>query len=1270
MKVINAHEAHLRPHPLPNTGFSVLHNPAIFTDSAHADNLQQALFTADTIPLSESQRSVVHALLSHHSVLCTAVAGDEKDAILLDLVMRTRVWKESIVYCASSRRAAEAFFATLCAQLGPERRNEILLDFGDGPSHCLDHKSNNADSVRVVITSPSVLRKAVVSCDSHPDSWATKASIIFIDNLTDSNLSDWEELLLSLPSRILVCVMTRQLERTERDLLPLWIETIQNSVVSISPTGASSLLDRIERPQSFPLLRTFAFNAALHESPVQVSLTILKDMMQKEIEDVDGNFVPDYAESFLQGITMIPAEPPSDLLFSNADEAAFADVAALIIADVKRTNAAMRSKNRRRTRTKKKERTPASRAAARRRREAAYADALLLPATVLVKGHAQTEAAAMGVKSALGDVIDIIWDEDTRDHIEDIVMNFKSRIGDQLTENDQLVLDLLVAGIGIVHDRYTPSLRILVEELYRGGHISVLVADTFLGSSELCSLPSSKSVVVESEVLSTCDDESKGLIVASTPVSLAGRVGKDDVGNLIMMWYHESIDDETAGHEIASNVLLPALSSFAPGNRPKRARPHEISGRGFQQARSSDIEESERETENKLFLTYDSVLRSLRRFGVDGYESIYEYGLNSFKRWAQRGALHATLEKLSIEKKVIEETLEKENWQSIAEYSRRVAKVNEVERVFKAMTTRFEAVRSRRLLEELRSSRPGRIIGVRSGEGTLSPITLERLLPTSSTENVKESKSSTPVSEADDQDTQDVKKDGLSVIPGRTGKDFMAAAAFVTVLDQEQDGKPITGLKSRYLIVCILADGIWTMVPLNDVIAMAREEDRVDNVDLLMMPHPATFDVDPSTEWAKCAPIDAGEQGAVHRVSDDLIARMAADDHPKLTVVEVAEFEAQKEHVERMREQHRQSPWYGREDEMNELRRLRRRSAELSDEMKTLQGRKNRFEEDLMSKQNDQQGIQRSLMAVLEDCHAVSYLGEKAMEMTPIGALASILPSRFPLFAGACLSLIDDMEHLTAPKFAAFVALVVCDGRVWSMADLHEEDEEEEESEEELLDLSNIRRASSLNKWSDEEWQAGNGGNRSIHHELDKLSDILPVGIRDAIAEIQKALHQLHRRHLAECHAVERVDVSDVVPTLLNTRMSEAIYRFTDGTRWGDTVQDVGNQGGYALREMRRVANVLELISADKSSGEFSEGTRAVAGEALSAMMRWPVRDTECIRELLDQGVVEKTWSGNTYDKWWRSVREFLSEVDGAKEAGSDGEGGVSGAEAEIVEMP
>lgn len=1242
MKVVFSDQAHLTPVSETFSGFEALRNHFhLFEDPTNFQKLRQILFTADTLPLSEPQKDAVFALLSRRSVVYPDASNEEKQALFLDLVMRCRLWKESVIYCASSRRAAESMFTSLCSQLGSERRQEVLLHLGDGLPHRIDGSNSLEDPIRAVITSPAVLRSEILNNPSN--TWFEKSSVIFLDNVNETSLTKLEEILLSLPSRFLVCLFCSHLPRSELELLPLWVETIQNTT-SLIHASYSSFLNRIDRPQNLPLLRAFVYNAATHKTPVQLSLNILKGLVQQELDHPNSTATPEYSQSFLHGVSQIGAENPSELLFRSAEEAAYADVAALIVADAKLVESLMRSKIRKRARSRRKERTASSRAASRRRRESAYSESMLLPAMVVVNGYSETMQAAHAIQSAMGDEVSLLWDEDSQEDVAISIDIFEETHGNELTSLDLEVFELARIGIGVVHDRYTPSVRVLVEELFRGGLLPVIFVDSHLGSEELSVFPSSKSVLVDSSIVALCDDESKGLISASTVASLAGRPGKDDVGNLVVLWYDDAVDDEMTGREIASTLLVPSLTATSMESKSSNTA-NSIDKSAFKQPFGGNPLnfETRRGLQSAITSSYDVVLRSLRRFGLDGCTFIFEYTLGSFKGWLRRAALHATLEKLLVDKRAIDERLEKEDWGSISDYERKAAKVSEVRRILNAMMSKIDSVVQRSILQDLKACPPGRLIRVRrrtkgENKGSAGP----ELLP----EAVNKNPSGPQPIDSNKKDNEKEEEGNMQASQLlHTDTDHLGSntmGVFVTVIDQERDGKRICNLDSRHLVVCITTDGTWTMAPVQDVDSIATEEEElVANVDLLMVPHPGTFDLDPESEWAKCVPVDDGERVSVQRMSDELISRMTSDHKIKLVQTKIPEFESHKDHMQLVEAAHRESKWYGKDNIVIELRRLRRRGVEIGDEVAVLEKRKGRFEERMSEHHDDCRSLQTALMAVLEDCHALSYVSEVDAEMTPIGALASALPCEYPVFASACLCLVEDMANLNISDLAAFVAVLSCSEVSWASEKI-DNGTLNELDDDEPIDLSSVSRKPSN---PDELFMENEIDRSETNMDVRLVRELLPSSVGNMVVEVRQALHQLHKRHLKECQATERVWVNEIVPLSLNTQMGQAAKSFVEGQSWTTVCENLGNKGGLVAKELRKVRGILEFIWRDDRYSEFSDGVKDVAKRTYEAMSRWPIVDCHIMHDLVDNGVVERTWNGNTYERWWRSMRDELTET-------------------------
>lgn len=1303
LKTVRWEDAHLTRGAAPGCRFG----PFNAAEGMHVEVPASVVFSEDTVALSEVQKEVVRAVLSRRSVVHASCSSGERLGIVVDLASRAAVWKQRVVYCAVSRRAAQAMYATLVAQIGSDGRHAVLLDIGDVAFGAMESDAlgaENANAPTVVITLPHVLRRHLVDPEASP--WMQDTDLVFLDNILSCTPADWEEIMLTMPSRVVMCVFAGDVPTSVREQLPLWLETVQNSVVPVTAPGASSLLDRIDRPVNVPLIRMFAFNAAVHDAPVQISLALLVEALKMELAEPVGHGADvNYASSFLHGVKMMPALSPASLLFTSADEAEYADVACLLLADAKSTAKAVHTKSRKRATTKKrKSRTAASLAAARRRREAANSESLLFPALVMVHGREETESAAFAVLSASTGVTSLLWDDDSKAFLEELVDRYRSMHEADLGDKENDVLDALKQGIGIVHGGTLPALRLLVEELFQGGLIPALFVDTFLGPLELQALPQAKTVILQSSALAESDDALKGLIKGSSAASLAGRQGKDDTGNLIVMWYDESIEDAEAGSVIAGAVLAPVLAeregagSLLPVVSAQAAAPwataRHSSGSGLETL-IRQTEQSNRNPANRSFLwsSFGGVLRSLRRFGIDGYKSMLDYAVESHQGWLMGATLRASREKLELEKLVLDERMDTVDWAEVASHDRREAKLSEAKRVLDAMHSRRDAVVHEKMFSELKRATPGTTIGLVAKTNALSAGAddngeqeSEHLLMgvfDNNTGGLSATNGNVPATESGmKHDNLGDSKTSASIALGAAlgeGQVSMLPAVLVGVFDRSKQNGQAAPLKDNQLVLCIMVDGIWTLVPMNDVIAVGQvHEPRVLNVDLLEAPHLATFDIDPSTQWAKCRPVVESEMLSLGRVSDQLVQQLTSENAPVLRPLTLPEYEKQKTRVSRAREIYKDSVWAGRESELAELRRLRRRSVALADDAATFRKSESRLETVLYRSHYEHLSGQQARLAVLEDCNAVSIQGVDEMEMTPIGALASVVPGPYPLFCAACLLLVDGVEDLSPAQFTAFVSVIVShSGHSHKSRGLASSAPASSvvRSKAGVEDMfSTAFGGDELERGFSTTTTAGNSNKTSKSHtpliglsDVDELEDVLPTEMMTAFDEIHRALHMLQQRHMSGKDKQNHGTSSRVAPARLNTGSARWAHLFASGGDWCKVVRGRGLEGGDVVREMSTVVETVSIVADGGAIGEFSENVRETARRTLAALRRWPLYDGEDLDLVLQGGVIERHAVGCNYDKWWRGAQPDVEALVAATVAKGGGEV-IESVEAEVVE--
>lgn len=1206
------------------------------------------LFGADTVPLSSSQKCAIRALLSRRSVLYSSTRPD-RDAVVLDLMSRAREWRQTIVYCAPTLRAAEAMYTAMCTLAGGEK--SVCLDVG--------HDSISPDASCLVITVPRVLRRAVVDMESHW--WMTASDVVVLDDLLMPGVPEWEEIILGMPSRVLLCLFATELTADDLDELPLWLETVQNSIVPIAPRGSERFAERVDRPIDAPLARAFVFNAARHRHPVQVSLPLVVEELRKDfaatsgpraahrrspsvkagkraaahsavlnVDDIVAAGGGDFESALLRGVQVLSADDVAAMSFENPSHALYADVAALVVADARETAARADAKVGRPGKRVKK--SSAARAAAARRRQTREG-ALLLPALVLVQGREASASAAGAALSCLDDAsIGLACDPDVADTLASVLSEFARLHGGQMTDEDKLLVASLGKGIGVIHGGVLPTLRSLAEELFRGGLVQVLCVDSRLGSRELTGLPRARSVLVQSSALAEQSDDAKGLVKGSLLGNLAGRPGLDDVGNVVALWYDEEVDDAEASVELASALFAndfalqeATVSSASPASsrvdsRLDPPRPSPLSSTG---ARLNG--RLARRRSGGFLTTYPGVLGTLRRHGYEGYTSLIDYALDSYRGWLVGAGMRATREKVEVEKRAVDDHLTCVDWEELASHDRLEAKLNENVRLYRAMEARKGSVLVERVCEALRSSGSGALIGLRSPR--------ERRLPPSDDGVGGAGPGSAALESPDALRAPFVGGRDASPPPS------MVPAVFVSMLDNRSGRTQPSAVKGDRLVVCVTVDGMWTLVSICDVLAVSGDAPPVPNVDLIPVPHLAAFDLDPVAQWAKCRPISESEVARVNAVCEELLSCLTAsgDALAGLAPLPLVEFDKQLARVTSAQESYDASPWRGREAEATDLRRLRRRALELGDDASRLRSLEAKLDASLQELRSNLDARLRGKLAVLEDCNAVSVPVTGSLEMTPIGVLASVLPGPYPLFAAACLLLVSALNEMSPAQVAAFVLILVVepmpsrvmpgfgqgsDGNMFdSIVDADD-------------DVGYPDRTDVGNVYGDEEVVDTREGLSGPH--VDDLAGVLPDVVLDDMERVRSALLVVQHRHF-NTDALMKASPR-IAPPRIETRGARAAHNFVGGQcSWAEAVEGQGMAEGDLARCFRSCAEALRVISVEGAAlGELSD-VQAAAASAVDALCVWPVSDAADLLLLAKSGVCAdgSRHKFSSYRGWW-----------------------------------
>lgn len=1292
--------------------------------SAVAALADDVLFGPDTIPLSPPQRTVVRALLARRSVLFSALIPG-KETLVLDLTLRAREWNETIIYCASSERAAKSMYLAIVNHL--QSKKSVFLDVG---SEQYPSAESNSKRQGLIITIPRVLRRALIDTEAHY--WGTSSDLVILDDLLTAGIPEWEEIILNMPSRVLLCILATDLSEYERDEFPLWLETVQNRITPVALRGGLRVLDRIGRSTELSNFRVFVYNAAVHSYPVQISLPLVVKEIEKELElskaslfrssapanDSDrrrrrlvgdrrlgsastlGSALIaesiDYESALLQGVEVIPAENISSLAFDCRDHAEYADVASLIVSDIRRNpvNRAKEQNEPQKSATvarKKSSATSASAVSRRRRRP----ECMLLPALVLIHGRRETEAAAGAILASSDELqLELAYDCDSAEHLTQLVSEYREEHSANMSGVDNIFLSHIEHGVGIIHDGILPVLQLLAQELFSDGLIPVLVVDTHIGSRQIASLPIARSVLVQSSAVDEYSDVHKGVIKGTTISKLAGRPEVDDVGNVIVLWFDEGVSNS----EAASNASF----SFLGEELRARASPLQKVTK-FEKASNSSVFElldpkhpatilpgylpfvPAQRRSGSFCLTYAGVLGSLRCQDDNDFRAICELTLDSFRSWMAAAAVRATREKLEIECKAIEDHLIGVDWDELASHDRLEAKLSENLRLHETMLARKQSVISQLLLEELKIAVPGTIIGLRlktdgllgnpSPKGLFSSHDKTEELEEGISEGKRPSTSHVEASPSvgrksdGNRSHDDVKSSsesivGTSAMPGTASS--VVPAVFVDVLDNHSGSARSSVLKSEIVVACILADGMWTLVPSDDVVAVGCPKTVIPNADILSAPHLATFDLDPVVQWGKCKPFLDSEIARVSMVSDRLLDVMASGDAPGVSFrpLSLPELDKQASCVESARRLYEGSPWYGREAEMADLRRLRRRLAKLGDEIDVIRNSEREIESKQQQSRYGFQSRLRALMAVMEDCNAINIPSDSTLDMTPIGVLASILPGPYPMFTAACLLLVSGLDELSPAALAAFVTVAISSpddilknrGSRSNLAD--DLEGKNGYSGKDLLSPLTGTPAS---------FNQSNANSRSLTgvvRDADDLEGILPGSVIREMEDITKALRIVQTRHYNNnslSQACPRIS-----PARLDTSKARTIFNFVDGAQsWEDIVTNTSEEPGQIVENFRNCLDALDVVSRDNAAlGELSD-LQPVALEALHRLRVWPIVD------LTDATVLQKfsvgmrrfgcTGKTMSYKSWWTRAK------DAVKQALKDAEESVENVAAEVV---
>jgi len=683
-----------------------------------------------------------------------------------------------------------------------------------------------------------------------------------------------------------------------------------------------------------------------------------------------------------------------------------------------------------------------------------------------------------------------------------------------------------------------PSLKELTEQVFAAGLISVLFVDSFFGAGDINNLPSAKCAVLESSVLSDVDDSEKGLLCFSTVQSL---VRKSDSSKIVVLWYDEGMDDARAASELTSFLAMKTgeskeYSFSFPGIEDE-------SNRFWRKMFGTSMVEPNR---GFMWSTCSGVLRSLRKFGAGGSEAILGSTLDYHQGRLAILIIQATTEKINLELGALEEQLKSVKWADIALHERLVSRYRESVRIAEATKSSHLALHADSALQFLRKCEPGIVVGMRK------PISYAEF----------ESNSDTAVS----------RSHGL--------KESIVPAVFIALVDLSHSSKWSLLEDAPYAMLCVLTDGVWGMISIRDLVARSTHILNIVPVfNLDEIPHPASFEIDNSTGRGKLMPRNDSDKLLMKQLIDGLegIANLQFD------LISSSVMENIQSRASKNLELLKSSSFFGKEKELELSYKLRGQAADLRHNAACLTKSDGLLKQAMKEIVNSRKSSRARILAVLEDSNAICVPNDGEVEMTPMGALASILPCRFPLFTASCVIFVDGVNELSPTELVAFIALIV-----------------------------------------------GPDNGKSKSDEKGELGQLLPANVVKSMKDVMQAVTMLHRRHMTSIS--ERL-----VPLQLASDFASAALRFVSGEPWKDVEESYIGWKCEFVRELEMVSHVISILKDGGALGEVEQGLRRRAESAAVLLERWPVADRSCSKVLTKEGILRKQWDVTLegYQQWW-----------------------------------
>uniref|UniRef100_A0A7S3A864 Helicase ATP-binding domain-containing protein n=1 Tax=Rhodosorus marinus TaxID=101924 RepID=A0A7S3A864_9RHOD len=596
--------------------------------------------------LDQAQVAAIRALCERRSVIYSSPEQDSELVIARDVSLRSMLGEGRMIYCSPSRRKMERVFALIAETIGEEN---VGLDFHDV---CENIQSLERDWPCALIVSPEILHEMIFNAEKRA---LHKTDVVILDDFVHPEHSDrlWEEIIVAMPTRILVALLCKRLSERDMVEIPLWFNHVMNACCK------AFRLSRAVPCKAFVVnaitdtsLRQVLIDSAGKRSYEEFSSALQNAEEAEEQNDEEmlakaENKATEAAERLLSGRPGPALSLRDSLILSSMEfESDSATLAQILV----RGGSNLPSPRVER-----------------------------LPSLALVYGRDETEMTVRALISALrGESIVDVEDEaairaamaKTKDALED---------AGALTVEVEEWFENAAIGCTCIHKGLLPVQNALADELFRANLVKILVVDSFIGTRDLSNLPAARTVVVDSVTISHHARAGKGVVHGSIVMDLVGRRGEDEQGMLVVCWEDQEFTPNEMAVEAVAALTAPYPVVLAEG------------------VGSDPI----------------SILRTIHRFGGEDWQQLWTLSLGELRRSIDCEPL--SVEKIRKEQELadLKHELGEVDWLSMAKYARIEAKLQERARILSEMFSQTSSLWEHFVYETLFIAPIGTIVGLK-----------------------------------------------------------------------------------------------------------------------------------------------------------------------------------------------------------------------------------------------------------------------------------------------------------------------------------------------------------------------------------------------------------------------------------------------------------------------------------------------------------------------------------------------------------------------------